>query len=222
LGQDSNFEAARRFAEFGLKEKAAGKRESASGPGSYLGASAGALKLLRAAIVKYDIRSILDLGCGDWHWMSRLGQPDIGGARVSYEGWDASAAMVADLNERYGTNGVSFHTKDITQEPLPSVDLIVARDVLCHIDIRIVRGLVERIRGAARLFLSTSFLEIAENRNIEPYLPIEGWGFHKLNLNVAPFDIARFMVESVEEKKARHTGHKRYLCLYDFSGADRP
>jgi hypothetical protein len=127
--------------------------------------------------------------------------------------------MVEELNRTHGSDRIGFFTRDITQSPLPEVDLIIARDVLFHIDIRIVRQLIDRIRRATKLLVSTSFLEMKENRNIESYLPIEGWGFHKLNLNVAPFDIARFMVESREEKKARHTGHRRFICLYDFTDA---
>jgi SAM-dependent methyltransferase len=218
-GRDSNFEAARRFAEFGLREKAAGRRDSASGPGSSTAATADALRFLRKTITEHRITSILDLGCGDWHWMRELGLPrPVGDADVSYQGWDASPAMTEQLNARYGTDGVSFHTRDITTEPLPKVDLVIARDVLFHIDIAIVTALVARIREAAPYFASTSFNTVRRNGNIQHYkeAKIEGWGFHKVNLDIAPLDLAPFKVDEVHEAHGDHTGDKRYFCLYRF------
>lgn len=213
----SNFEAARRFAEFGLKEKAAGRRDSASGPGSSSRASAEALEFLRRIIAEHNIGSILDLGCGDWHWMRHLGLPrPSGDAFVTYEGWDASEAMVASLSKEFGGEGISFQVKDITTEPLPAAELIIARDVLFHIDIAIAQEMVKRIRTGARFFAATSFLGVTRNRNIEAYMPIEGWGFHKVNMDIAPFDLAPNLVGCVEEKECSHTGDKRYFCLYSF------
>ncbi len=211
----SNFEAARRFAEFGLKEKAAGRRDSASGPGSSSKASGAALKFLRRVIHEHNVASILDLGCGDWHWMRELGLPRPSGDRVvRYEGWDASEEMVASLNGEFGSEFIAFKVRDITTEPLPNVDLIIARDVLFHIDIALVEEMVGRIRGTSRLFATNSFRRVKHNANIEPYMPIEGWGFHKINLDIAPFNLAPSLVECVEEKAARHTGDRRYFCLY--------
>jgi len=211
----SNFEAARRFAEFGLKEKAAGRRDSASGPGSSSKASSDALKFLRRVIREHDVGSILDLGCGDWHWMRHLGLPRPTGDRtVRYEGWDASGEMVDSLNREFGSEFVAFGVKDITTEPLPRVDLVIARDVLFHIDTAIVEKMVERIRGSARLFATNSFRGVRQNANIESYMPIEGWGFHKINLDIAPFDLAPLLVDCVKEKACSHTGDKRYFCLY--------
>ncbi|HWA90602.1 MAG TPA: class I SAM-dependent methyltransferase [Rhizomicrobium sp.] len=213
----SNFDAARRFAEFGLKEKAAGRRDSASGPGSSAKASAEALDFLRRVIAEHDIGSILDLGCGDWHWMRKLGLPrPTGGNPVHYEGWDASEPMVAELDKEFGNEYTSFKVKDITTEPLPNAELIVARDVLFHIDMTLVEGMIKRIRGACRFFATTSFAGVTRNTNIQSYMPIEGWGFHKINLDIAPFDLAPHLAGCVEEKACSHTGDKRYFCLYSF------
>jgi len=211
---NTNFEAARRFAEFGLAEQASGRRRSASGPGSTRRAAAEALGLLKRAIPAHGIRSVLDLGCGDWHWMKDLGFPEIAGAHVSYEGWEAAPALVDLLDREFARPGVSFRLKDITAEPLPRADLVIARDVLFHIDVDLAAALVARIRASARFLASTSFPAVAENRNIEAYLPIDGWGFHKVNLDIAPFHLKDRLVERVEERKCRHSGDRRYFCLY--------
>jgi SAM-dependent methyltransferase len=164
----SNFEAARQFAEFGLLEKVAGRRESASGPGSSHDATREAIAFTKRILSEYQLSSIIDLGCGDWNWMKYVplsGFPD--GSRISYEGWDASEQLVSYLNATYGNEHTLFRTKDITTEPLPRADLVIARDVLFHLDLGVAARLVSQIRQTARFFLSTSFPEMKRNGNIE-------------------------------------------------------
>jgi SAM-dependent methyltransferase len=214
----SNFEAARSFAAFGLRERAAGRRESASGPGSARAAAEPALRLLRRTLKERDIRSILDLGCGDWNWMRDLGLPDPGlGQRISYEGWEANADLVQELTTRFGkAEEIVFALRDATTEPLPRVDLIIARDLLFHLPTALAASLVARIRTNCRYLLSTSFPATQQNGDIQPYLPIEGWGFHRINLDLPPFGLADHLEEAVEEPLCAHRGMRRFFCLYAF------
>lgn len=216
--EESNFGAARSFVAFGLQEQRAGRRESASGPGSSRAAAQPALRLLRRTLRQRRVKTILDLGCGDWNWMQALELPGVGRAlELQYEGWEASQELVSQLNARHARPGkIDFHVRDITTEPLPMVDLIIARDVLFHLPLLQAERLVQRIRQSCRFFLSTSFLGVHANADIEGYLPIEGWGFHKLNLNLAPFCLAETMEEAVREPLCTHSGSSRYICLYQF------
>ena len=213
----SNFSAARAFAEFGMVEKAAKRRESASGPGSGLAAAERALDLVRRTILTNDVRSVLDLGCGDWHWMRGLGLPDLGqGLSVSYEGWDASESLINSLSLEYGTDHITFKVRDINSTSLPEVDQIIARDVLFHLESMAATRLLGEIRRWCRLFISTSFLGIRENGNIASYLPIDGWGFYKIYLNIPPFNLAETMVEALQEPFCSHGDNRRFVCLYEF------
>lgn len=219
--QDSNFDAARAFVEFGLSEQAAGRRESASGPGSSLAAAEPALRLLRRVLAERDVGSILDLGCGDWNWMRGLGLPEAGtGRKLRYEGWDASADLVAQLQADHGRPGeIDFLLRDITTAPLPQVDLVILRDVLFHMPVALATDLLARLRQSTRFLLSTSFLGMERNDDIQAYLPINGWGFHRINLNVAPFDLAETMQEAVREPLCSNKGRARFFCLYEFAAA---
>lgn len=214
----SNFDAARAFAEFGLAKRATGARESASGPGSSQDAARPALQLLRRTLRQRPIRTVLDLGCGDWNWMQALGLPGVGqDLNIRYEGWDASPDLIAELTARHGQPGqIDFALRDITTAPLPQVDLIIARDVLFHLPLPQSVPLVARLRQSCRFFLSTSFLTEPDNSDIEGYLPIEGWGFYRINLNAAPFDLGGQMEEAVREPLCSHKGRNRYACLYGF------
>lgn len=215
----TNFDAARQFADFGLIDRDAGNRESASGPGSSRSAAENTIKLLRHTIETRKVRTILDLGCGDWNWMKDVGLHDLAdGNRVRYQGWDASPKLVEELSATFGVPGaIEFHLRDITTAPIPKVDLIIARDVLFHLPRAITKTLLDRISEACDYFLSTSFLSVAENGDISAYNEIEGWGYYNINLNIPPFNLARRMETAEREKLDEKIANPRYICLYNFS-----
>jgi SAM-dependent methyltransferase len=209
----SNISAARAFVEFGLREREAGRRESASGPGSAASAAAECLKLLNASVSDYNVTSILDLGCGDWNWMRLADWRQL--RSVEYEGWDAHETLIEDLSKAFGDERTRFRVADITSTAFPNVDLVVCRDVLFHLPITLASKIIGRTRELKCLLLSTSFLGVRENMDIETYLPIDGWGFHRVNLDVYPFDLGNFRVRSYLEPECANGGIDRSVCLYD-------
>lgn len=212
----TNFDAARQFVEFGLAKKKEGERESASGPGSAYKAAQPAISLLEKAIRDHNVERILDLGCGDWNWMKSVNLRTKDGRPIQYLGWDAHADLIQQLNNEYGSSNVCFELSDATQGPLPEADLVIARDILFHMNHALGVKLVSNAKVAAPLFLSTSFLEINENAPPKEYLPIENWGFHKVNLNRAPYDLGSAMIAAFDEPEGFHSSSRRYICLYDF------
>jgi len=209
----SNFDAAKAFVEYGLTEKRHGRRESASGPGSALSATTECLELLDEVITRYQVKSILDLGCGDWHWM-RLANWRKGKNIVSYEGWDAHAGMVDHLNQLYGDKRTKFRLADITTEPLPQVDLVICRDVLFHLPLELSTQVVGQLKGRDTLLISTSFQHVRENTGIKPYMAIDNWGFYHINLDIAPFGLQPFRLRAVPEAISSVLEHERSICLY--------
>ena len=215
LGQPSNFEAARAFAEFGLTEQAAGRRESASGPGSMLQAARPCLELLDQTIRDLAISSIVDMGCGDWNWMHQarwFGE----GWPVRYCGWEAHEELVERLNRTYARPGVDFTLTDATQAELPSVDLVICRDILFHMPMKMARKLVKKIRANARYLLTTTYPAMTENEGPSVYLPIPGWGFYPINMDIAPFGLEPFKIAGVEEPLCGSDGMARHVGLYRF------
>lgn len=216
---ESNFEAAKEFAEFGLKEQRAGRRESASGPGSALASAEPTVELLQYILKHERPETILDLGCGDWNWMSSLGLPSPEtGYDIQYNGWDASAELIDGLKGKYGQIGkIDFDVRDITTEPIPKTDLIIARDVLFHVPRHLAERLIERISNSCRLFVANSFLDVSQNTDIEQYLPIKDWGSYQINLNRPPFDLGGKMERAIREPLCGIRGKSRFVCLYKFN-----
>jgi hypothetical protein len=75
------------------------------------------------------IRSIVDLGCGDFRIGKRLS------AMVdTYCGVDIVPDLIAHHRREYGSPQVSFACLDIVEDPLPPADLCLVRQVFQHLN----------------------------------------------------------------------------------------
>ena len=203
----TNFKAAKEFVNMKIKHN----NESLSGPGSFINNTKETVLLINETIKKYNIKSILDLGCGDWNWFKTI---DIQG--ISYVGWDAHNDMIKSNNDKYGNKNIKFEVKDIILEEYDKVDLIICRDVLFHLDTSFSKICIEKIKKSCKFLISTSFNDIKENINISSYCKINNWGFYKINLNIMPFNLHKALKKSVIEKNNSSNGYNRFINLYTF------
>src|SRR5882762_6804010 len=93
--------------------------ESVSGPGSTLESTRTLRQQLPAILVDFNIRSIVDIPCGDFHWMSEI---DLRG--IDYQGFDIVRVMVDSNNVRFRTATIKFGCLDLIKETIPAADLI--------------------------------------------------------------------------------------------------
>jgi len=182
----TNFEAAKKF----IKMKRAHATESLSGPGSFLANTTEIVSFINFILPKYEIRTILDLGCGDWNWFKKVNLTN-----VRYEGWDCDNDMILK-NKSYGHN---FYVKDIVTEDYPLVDLIICRDVLFHLPKSMGNTVIKKIKDSSKFFLSTTFNNVSENTDINNYANIKNWGYYPINLNIEPFNLGWYEVETTFE-----------------------
>ena len=122
-----------------------------SGPGSDLANTVAYVGYVQTLIGRPDVRSVLDLGCGDWRFSRYL---DLAGR--AYLGLDVVPSVIAADTAAYGTDSIRFREADLTgPEPLPDCDLILCKDVLQHLSNRNVRRVLDKC-GRARLVLITN------------------------------------------------------------------
>src|SRR4051794_6314922 len=95
-----------------------------SGAGSTLAGTPGFREFLVEVIREYDIASIFDAPCGDFHWMKEVPLPD----ELSYLGGDVAASLVDELNQTYRRKNVTFRHFDIVNDEFPAADLWICRD----------------------------------------------------------------------------------------------
>ena len=175
--------------------------ESRSGDGSSLAATAGVRAGLPGLLRQLGVRRLLDVPCGDFHWMAHVDLAAVG--VTAYVGGDVVEAIVASDNARYSNAARSFMRVDLTTGPLPTVagepaDAVLCRDCLVHLSFANITRAFDVIRASgARYLITTTFLEHATNVDV-----IDG-DWRMLNLERPPFNLpspVAVLVEGCEEE----------------------
>jgi hypothetical protein len=155
--------------------------DSRSGSGSESDQTAA----LRTQLARFGVRSLLDLPCGDFGWLSDV---DLG--VDSYIGADIVAEIVARDTAAYDRD---FRVLDLTADPLPQADLVLCRDCLVHFSDNDIWRAVENLkRSGSRYLLTTTFLDLPANTDIST------GDWRPLNLRQSPFDFGAPLAVLVE------------------------
>jgi SAM-dependent methyltransferase len=102
-----------------------------SGAGSEPGVIESYINAARALIKREGVKTVVDLGCGDFQVGQRLVSSDI-----TYIGCDIFDGIIEHNRSTYGTDNVQFRVIDIVADPLPEGDLCIIRQVLQHLSNR--------------------------------------------------------------------------------------
>lgn len=182
--------------------------ESLSGPGSSLAATQTLRRELSVLIERLDVRVLLDVPCGDFHWMQHV---DLRGA--SYVGGDVVPALVERNRALHAQAGREFRVLDLCRDALPAADLLLCRDALVHLPLRDARqALVNMARAEIAFVLVTHFPGLG--RNVDG--PLGPW--RALDLERPPFDLPapRALIEELRDP----TGRFPPKCLGLWARAD--
>src|ERR1041385_6825751 len=107
-----------------------GDDETVSGDGSTISQTEGVRAELPDLLRRYNVRTLLDAPCGDFHWMKELRLVE-NGAIQRYIGVDVVQPIIARNNKRFAIPGRrDFFASDLAEGPLPKVDMIFCRDCL--------------------------------------------------------------------------------------------
>ena len=168
-----------------------GSEESRSGPGSTMIETRTLREDIVALLRGVDATSMLDIPCGDFHWLSQV---DLG---VTYTGADIVPAIVESNRQKYTAPNRQFLCLDATTSAFPQVDLIFCRDCLVHLSYANVHKALDNFRvSGSRYLLMTHFSGLVENYDIA-----DG-DWRALNFTLAPFNLPapiRLIVENCIE-----------------------
>jgi len=114
-------------------------------------------------ITSNGIRSIVDLGCGDF----RVGRQLVIRTGVSYHGVDVVPELVARNVEVFGGEGVTFSNRDITTDALPQAEVCLIRQVLQHLSNEQVSRVLRRCEGYRYLIVTEHFPGAVQSINLD-------------------------------------------------------
>ena len=167
-----------------------------SGPGSAVAYTEGYRGFLASFLRENGVRSVLDLGCGNWT-STRL----VDWSGIDYLGVDFIHKIVARNRRVHGKPNIKFVQSDVRTFNIPQVDLVISKDVLQHWPTSDVLAFLERLRASnVKMALLVNCVNddgLARNRDIAI------GDFRPIHLNEPPFSA------QLEESYAFHT--KRVL-----------
>jgi SAM-dependent methyltransferase len=116
------------------------ENEGYSGGGSDLENVLPYYQYLTQFIKDHHIRSVVDLGCGDWtfsKWVDWTG--------IDYIGYDVVASVVEKNRQKYGSDHIRFVHANFLTEDIPKADLMICKHVLQHMPTRDVFLVLQRL-----------------------------------------------------------------------------
>jgi|TARA_B100001093_G_C26844989_1_gene1022327 SAM-dependent methyltransferase len=145
------------------KKRLWGKKENDerlfSGEGSYdLNLTDEYIKVIKNLLISFDNPSVLDLGCGDFE----VGKHFIPYVK-NYIAADVSSIMIEQNKRRFPDTGVNFVHLDGSKNKIPSVDIILLRQVLQHLSNDDIKNMLKNInQSGAKCLCLTEHLPINE------------------------------------------------------------
>lgn len=152
-------------------------KESVSGTGSEIKVTGLIRESLPGLLENYEIKSMLDLPCGDFNWMKEVNLDGI-----EYTGADIVPKLIEDNKVKYPN--FNFEVMDVITSELPKVDLIMVRDCLVHLTNDNVKKALNNIKkSGSKYLLTTSFID---KDNVSD---IQNGQWRPINLTRKPFSI---------------------------------
>lgn len=156
-------------------------RNNAWNAGSGLGSLEESTRPYRAFLQRFlkthGVKSVVDLGCGDWQFARHIDWSDI-----DYVGVDVSD-LALERARAAAPAGARFMLADATRDDLPRADLLIAKDVLQHWPRADIEGFARRLQAYKWALITNTFDAAHSRQNAEIALG----DFRPLDLTAPPF-----------------------------------
>lgn len=182
-----------------------GDKESISGSGSNVHQTRQLVALISDILKKMEIKTFLDLPCGDFNWMHKV---DL--SAINYVGGDIVESIVDENNRKFKSQRMKFQVLNIITDQLPEADLLLCRDCFVHLSNAKVMQALENIKKQKiKYLLTTSFPATKHNVDI-----LTG-EWRPLNLELPPFNLRPVALfnEGCTENEERDYSDKTLLLI---------
>lgn len=195
------------FTEY-YKNNAWGGKVSVSGRGSDFDQTKIIIDELPKLLRDFNISNILDIPCGDFHWMKSV---NLNG--IDYTGADIVEELILENTGKYANKHTKFRHLNLIGDTLPKVDLVFCRDCLVHLSFKDIFLALDNICSSqSEYLLTTTFIQAKENSDITT------GQWRTLNLQLAPFFLPKPLRIVVEECPERNGVYRdKALALWRVS-----
>jgi SAM-dependent methyltransferase len=157
---------------------------------------------LSTFLIQNKVKSIVDLGCGDWQFMKLV---DLSG--IAYTGVDVVKSVIDNNISEFAKEGVSFFKSDIKKYECLECDLLIVKDVLIHWSNKEIKQFINKIRKAKRVILVNDKPVIGHQFNQD----IRVGEFRQLDLSKQPFQFEGENVFEYNTSKLNDSGKIVFL-----------
>ena len=179
-----------------------------SGTGSVPTENTVYLNTVSGLISRNKIRSIVDVGCGDFHIMQHA---KLGGA-TSYHGYDVSALAIDRAKQHSTGDNVQFSVSGPDQQ-YESADLLIVKDVLQHLPLEDAMIVVKQLHKFKYAIFVNDIMDGAppnHDIDLKTGLPLTPGGYRSLDVRQAPFRVRCKQVLHLHKKEPHKT-----TCVVD-------
>jgi SAM-dependent methyltransferase len=120
-----------------------------SGQGSDANAAAPYCDLVRTFIRTRGIKSVVDIGCGDFRVGKNLQEPG-----TSYLGIDVVPSLIERNTREFAGTDVRFQVANAIEQPPPAADLCLIRQVLQHLSNQQILNILDNCRAFRYILVS--------------------------------------------------------------------
>jgi len=177
-----------------------------SGGGSLKENSEKVLNYLQSFFKKHHIKSVLDIGCGDWELFKHINWNGI-----DYKGYDIVDFIIEKNKQDYEKNNIHFFHANITAQDFPDADLVICKHVMQHLSNKDVFAILERIKKYKHCIIINQI----EEKGITPNENLAFGKDRKLDITQPPFyagtEVFRYRIKDLglHQVSYLHYGKKK-------------
>lgn len=172
-----------------------------SGGGSLVQNAKKYMTFLQNFLKKNNIKSVIDVGCGDWSFSQYIDWTGI-----DYVGYDVVKSVIDTNNKKFSNKNCIFLLGDATQLDLPQADLLICKDVLQHLSNEDVSLFLKQLNKFKYCLITNDVnpqTETSTNENIET------GSYRIIDLTKSPFAVKGHKVLTYISDQNK----KQVLCI---------
>jgi SAM-dependent methyltransferase len=154
------------------------------------------IEFLQKYLKKHNIKSVFDIGCGDWQLAKNINWSYGDNKRINYIGGDVSSYIIDKNIQKFSDNNTRFTIFDITNNDIPDVDLVIIKDVLQHLSNETVLIAMKKLKKCKRVLIINDTNNLSAFNNFKN---INNGDFRCIDINQKPFKLSH---------------HKKYKEIY--------